>query len=114
MIARKSDTTVWVGTTRITYQALLRSAWPKSCSFRPPPVRTLEKFCSPTKWTSLLYGLPLPFQSETLTHSAIRIGTTRKSPRKISVGAVNSHPEPVSPRRMPLWRRRPGETGSRE
>src|SRR6478609_9387776 len=46
-------------------------------------------------------GLPRPFQSEKLTHSAIRTGMKRKTPRMMMIGAVNSHPAAPSPRRIP-------------
>src|SRR6478609_7152047 len=46
-------------------------------------------------------GLPRPFQSEKLTHSAISTGMNRKIPRMMMIGAVNSHPAIPSPRRIP-------------
>ena len=48
-------------------------------------------------------GLPLPFQSVKLTHSAIRIGSTRKNTSRISrAGETNSQPARIAlPERIP-------------
>lgn len=43
-------------------------------------------------------GLPLPAQSETDTHSAMKIGATRNMPRMINTGDTKSHPAARSAR----------------